>query len=142
NPYIAGNPVSGQEMFFGRADVFEWVRGALIGQHRDNVIVLYGQPRTGKTSTLYQMKRRLGERYVSIFVDLHGLALESFDTFLWELANHIVRSLARDYRITLAPTEMSEFRGAARQAFEDRFLNGLWLALGDRHLLLMFDEAI
>jgi hypothetical protein len=51
NPYIAGNPVTGPEMFFGREDVFEFVRQTLIGQHRNNVIVLYGQRRTGKTST-------------------------------------------------------------------------------------------
>ena len=50
NPYIAGNPVTSAEMFFGRADVFAFVQQALIGKHRDNVIILYGQRRTGETS--------------------------------------------------------------------------------------------
>ena len=82
NPYIAGNPVTGTEMFFGREDIFEFVRQTLIGRHRDNsAIVLYGQRRTGKTSVLYQMRSQLDPRYLCIFVDLHGFALESLRGF-------------------------------------------------------------
>ena len=40
NPYVAGSPVSRPEMFFGREDVFEFVRGAFVGQQQDNVLVL------------------------------------------------------------------------------------------------------
>src|SRR5262245_32130982 len=96
NPYIAGNPVTGTEMFFGREDVFRFVRGALMGRHRDNPIVLYGQRRTGKTSVLSQMERHLGSAYVCVLVDLHGLALEGVAGFLWELANAIARTLRRE----------------------------------------------
>jgi AAA+ ATPase superfamily predicted ATPase len=63
NPYIAGSPVTGTEMFFGREDVFSFVRRNLTGRHRDTPIVLYGQRRTGKTSVLYQMSRHLDPRY-------------------------------------------------------------------------------
>jgi tetratricopeptide (TPR) repeat protein len=142
NPYIAGNPVSGPEMFFGRDDVFEWLRAVLRGRHRDNAIALYGQPRTGKTSTLYQLKHRLGERYVSVFVDLHGLALESFDGFLWELTNSIARSLAQDYGLSVPRLSSTEFKQAPREAFEDVFLGSLWTAVGHRHVVLMIDEAL
>lgn len=142
NPYIAGNPITGAEMFFGRQDVFVFIQQALIGKHRDNVIVLYGQRRTGKTSALYQMPRRLGPRYVSIFIDLHGLALEGLDGFLWELANSIARGLRREYRIELAPLARDAFRANPRHAFENEFLPRVWAALGERHLLLMLDEAI
>lgn len=142
NPYIAGNPITGAEMFFGRQDVFVFIQQALIGKHRDNVIVLYGQRRTGKTSALYQMPRRLGPRYVSIFIDLHGLALEGLDSFLWELANSIARGLRREYRIELVPLARDAFRANPRHAFENEFLPRVWAALGERHLLLMLDEAI
>ena len=93
NPYIAGNPVTGSEMFFGREDVFQFIRQTLIGQHRDNVIVLYGQRRTGKTSVLYQMRSHVDARYLCIFMDMHGFALEGLGGFLWDLANHILRIL-------------------------------------------------
>lgn len=142
NPYIAGNPVTNAEMFFGRADVFAFVREALIGRHRDNVIILYGQRRTGKTSTLYQMHRQLGERYVCVLLDLHGLAMEGLDGFLWELANSIVRALRRDHRIELPAPSRALFQPDPRSFFENEFLNQVWRALDNRHLLLMLDEAI
>src|SRR5438128_878710 len=99
NPYIAGSPVTVSEMFFGRADVFDFVRQALVGRHRDNVIVLYGQRRTGKTSILYQLQRQLGPRYVCAFIVLHALALDSLGGALWELATSIIRVLRREHQI-------------------------------------------
>ncbi len=142
NPYIAGNPVTGSAMFFGREDVFEFVRRTLTGQHRDNVLVLYGQRRSGKTSVLYQMHRYLDDRYLCVFVDLHGLALEGLGGFLWELANHIVRVLRRDYQVNLPRMDRSAFLADPRASFENEFLNSLWSIIGERHLLLMLDEAV
>jgi hypothetical protein len=142
NPYIAGNPVTGTEMFFGREDVFTFIREALTGRHRDNVIVLYGQRRTGKTSVLYQMRHHLDPRYLCIFVDLHGLALEGLGGFLWELANYIQRTLRREYDIGLPPLNHADFEADPRSAFGNDFLNAVWSAIGDCHILLMLDEAI
>lgn len=142
NPYIAGSPVTSPEMFFGRDDVFAFIRQALTGKHQDNIIVLYGQRRTGKTSVLYQMHRYLDPRYLPVFIDLHGMALEGLGGLLWELANLIQRSLRRDYKIELPRLNRAEFMGDPRAAFENDFLGQVWSALGDRHLLLMLDEAI
>ena len=142
NPYIAGNPVTGEEMFFGREDIFQFIRQTLTGKHRDQVIVLYGQRRTGKTSILYQLHRRLDTRYLCIFVDLHGLFMENEGTFLWELANQIRRVLARDHGIVLATLDRSAFEADARSYFANDFLDQAWQAVGDRHILLMIDEAV
>jgi hypothetical protein len=101
NPYIAGNPVTGSAMFFGRNDVFDFVRNNLIGQHQDNILVLHGQRRTGKTSVLYQMHRFLDPSYVPILVDMQGMTLEGIDGFLWELAYTIQRGLRRPHGIRL-----------------------------------------
>src|SRR3989304_2536530 len=119
NPYIAGSPVSGSEMFLGREDVFAFIREALTGRHRDNVIVLCGQRRTGKTSVLYQMSRHLDERYLCIFIDLHGLALEGLGGFVWELANSIARTLRRDYKIELPRLNRADFMADPRSSFEN-----------------------
>jgi len=142
NPYIAGSPVTGPEMFFGREDVFTFIRQALIGKHRDNIIVLYGQRRTGKTSTLYQLPSCLGPHYLCVFVDLQALHLEGIDGFLWELANHIQRVLRREHQIELPDLERREFMADARNFFQYKFLDQVWSAIGERHLLLMLDEAI
>jgi AAA+ ATPase superfamily predicted ATPase len=137
NPYIAGNPVKGSDMFFGREDVFLFVRQALIGRHRDNVIVLYGQRRTGKTSVLYQMHRHLEARYLCVFVDLHSFSLEGLSGFLWELANQVARVLHRNYQIDLPSLNRSDFLVDPRNAFEEEFLNIVLSTIGDHHLLLM-----
>ncbi|HEY1410464.1 MAG TPA: two-component regulator propeller domain-containing protein [Promineifilum sp.] len=142
NPYIAGNPVTGEEMFFGRQDVFNFIRQSLIGQHRDQVIVLYGQRRTGKTSILYQMHRNIDPRYLCIFVDLHGLSMESEATFLWELASQIRRVLRRDFGIELPQLDRNVVQADPRDYFSNEFLDQALLTLGDRHILLMMDEAV
>ena len=84
NPYIAGSPVTGTEMFYGREDVFSFIQRNLIGRHRDTPIVLYGQRRTGKTSVLYQLHRHLDPSYRCIFIDLHGLNLNGWVICCWE----------------------------------------------------------
>jgi hypothetical protein len=143
NPYIAGAPIKGKTMFFGRDDIFEKVRARLVGQHQDNVVVIYGQRRTGKTSVLYQMGRRLNEeerRYAAVLVDLQGAALASMDNFLWELARTIQRALRRDYQVH-SSVDDAAFQADARSAFRDSFLPALRQAIGERRLLLMFDEA-
>jgi hypothetical protein len=142
NPYIAGSPVSGTEMFFGRGDVFDFGKGALSGRHRDNVIVLYGQRRTGKTSVLYQMSRRLDARYLCIFVDLHSLALDGLQGFLWELASTMVRVLRREHGVEMPRPRRADFEDDPRGAFAGDFLDHVCAAIGDRHVLLMLDEVI
>ena len=145
NPYIAGSPIKGQEMFFGRDDIFEKVRAHLVGEHQDNPIVIYGQRRTGKTSVLYQMGRRLNEyageeRYVAVLVDLHRLKLKGLDNFLLELVHTIWQKLCRDYQ--LEHLEADAFKNDARHTFRGDFLPAVRMALGGRCLLLMFDEAM
>jgi WD40 repeat protein len=142
NPYIAGNPVTSPEMFFGREDIFQFIRQNLTGKHRDNAIVLSGQRRTGKTSVLYQMHAHLDPHYLCIFIDIHGFALEGLGGFLWELANEIVRALRRGYQIELPRPNRPEFMADPRNFFENEFLNQVWSVCGDRHVLLMLDESI
>ncbi len=78
NPYIVGKPVTTEQMFFGREDVFDFVRHNLTGEHRDNVLMLYGQRRTGKTSVLEQMSRHIERRYVCVLVSFHMFFRDEF----------------------------------------------------------------
>jgi len=141
NPYIAGSPVTGTDMFFGRDDVFDVVRRSLVGRHRDNGVVLYGARRTGKTSLLYQIERRLSDTYACVLIDLHGLALKSFSGFLWELANAISRTLKRTHDVEVSCPSREAMDADARELFCDTFLSDVQRALGDRRLLLLLDEA-
>jgi outer membrane protein assembly factor BamB len=142
NPYIAGSPVTGTEMFFGREDVFSFVRRNLTGRHRDTPIVLYGQRRTGKTSVLYQMHRHLDPRYRCIFIDLHGLNLNRMENLLWGLAASIRRGLQRDHQLNVAIPDRATFSANPHAAFETAFLDAVWSILGEDHLVLMIDEVV
>lgn len=141
NPYIAGNPITGTEMFFGRQDVFRFVRETLVGRYQDNAIVLYGGRRTGKTTVLYQMGRHLAPRYVPVFVDLQGISLQGLGEMLWGIARQIARTLRRQKGIRLNIPPRDEFASDPGGCFCDNFLDPVLEALGDDHLLLMLDEA-
>lgn len=143
NPYIAGSPVKDSAMFFGREDVYAWLRQHLRGEYQDNVIVLFGERRSGKTSVLYQMKSQLGdERYVPVLLDLQGMGLEGVDGFLWEVARKIVLSLRGVEGVPLLDRpNRQDFEQNPQHYFEDVFLPPIIAALGKRRLLLMFDEA-
>ncbi len=75
NPYIVGNPIKSREMFFGREDDFQFV-ARKIGEGRSNQIaVLCGERRSGKTSILFQiLGGRLGGSFLPILIDMQMLA--------------------------------------------------------------------
>lgn len=143
NPYIAGSPVKDAAMFFGREDVYAWLRQHLRGAYQHNAIVLYGERRSGKTSVLYQMKDKLGDPlYIPVLLDLQGMGLEGIDGFLWEVARKIVLALRGVEGFPpLERPARQDFERNPRQQFEDVFLPPVIEALGQRSLLLMFDEA-
>lgn len=58
SPYIVGNPVDREEMFFGREDVLDRIKRQLGSSANANVILLEGNRRTGKTSILRQLQKR------------------------------------------------------------------------------------
>jgi hypothetical protein len=143
NPYIAGSPVKDAAMFFGREDVFAWLRQHLRGAYQDNPIVLYGERRSGKTSVLYQMKDRLDDdHYLPVLLDLQGMGLEGLDGFLWEVARRIVLTLRSLEGIPpLERPARQDFEANPRHQFEEVFLPSVVSAIGQRSILLMFDEA-
>jgi hypothetical protein len=143
NPYIAGSPVTGTEMFYGREDVFSFIRRNLIGRHRDTPVVLYGQRRTGKTSVLYQLHRYLDPKYRCVFIDLHGLNLDGMGNLLLGIASSISRGLRHDHQLKVSVPDRFSFLTDPQQTFEAAFLDELWSALGDEdHLVLMMDEVV
>src|SRR5512137_3035542 len=75
NPYIVGNPIKSREMFFGREDDFQFV-AKKIGEGRSNqIIVLCGERRSGKTSILFQiLGGRLGPSFLPVLIDMQMLA--------------------------------------------------------------------
>ncbi len=95
NPYVAGAPVTDQRMFFGREDVFTWIEQNIEGQLSDNMLVIHGQRRVGKTSVLKQLGNYISNQYIPVFFDLQGRTHTTINKFLYRLAREIVRTLTR-----------------------------------------------
>jgi len=138
-PYVTGTPLRSGEMFVGRQDVFEFVQERLVGAYQNNVIVLHGQRRTGKTSILYRLQQLLAGTHVAVLVDMQGLAARGTADFLYALSDDIVYTL-ENQNIDLDLPERAEYQEAPEFTFRSRFLRQVTGELDSRNLLLMFDE--
>lgn len=139
NPYIAGAPVTEAGMLFGREDVFNWIQHSLPGRYVDHILVIHGQRRVGKTSVLKQLPHRMPDRYIPVFFDLQGRTHTTLERFLWWLAREITRVLKQDRDIVFPMPKGEEFTQDT-DYLESTFLPSLNIHLGDRNLLLTFDE--
>lgn len=144
-PYVTGMPLKTDHLFVGRADVFAYIQEHLFGAYQNNVIVLHGQRRTGKTSILYRLKKVLADTHICVLVDMQGKAARGTLDFLYSLADDIVYALD-DHDIAVALPARSDFAESPEFVFRSRFLRSVAEALPvgadgqPRHLLLMFDE--
>ncbi|MFH1084459.1 MAG: HEAT repeat domain-containing protein [Chloroflexota bacterium] len=140
SPYIVGMPVKAAAMFFGRADVFDWIRENVSTVHQEQPLLLYGERRMGKTSVLYQLLRQPPTpQHLCLLFDLqlYGYAKTTAE-LLFELTSAIALRLLRE-RLPVAAPERAAFQADAFGAFR-RFCDGLEDILGDRRVLVMMDE--
>ena len=78
NPYISGEPVRREEMFYGRRDLLNRIVATL----HNNSIMIHGERRIGKTTLLYQLTNALRQVqdaeywFVPVLIDLEGTAEE------------------------------------------------------------------
>lgn len=134
NPYVVGRPLLLEDPFYGRQELFADLRGQLEGRHQDNVVVIIGQRRMGKTSVLRRLPKVLGDRYLPVLIDLQGLLAESEEDFFHELAVIVNEQLVRQ-GFEQSPIEgFDENPGRAFRLFLQSWTNE------DRRLLLAFDE--
>jgi hypothetical protein len=141
NPYIAGSPVRDPAMFFGRESLFEVIHQNLVKATPARIVVLHGQRRIGKTSTLYQLAFHVPERYIPVLLDLQGMSLDGMASLLWEMMQVIRRSIKRTADVTTAMQDRQAWF-AAPQSSARSFFTHVQELVGDRHLVLMFDETM
>ena len=95
NPYIVGNPIKSEKMFYGRDDDFQFIKTKLEDGKKSYIIVLCGERRSGKTSILFQiLSGRLGENFIPVLVDMQTMAglkneLEFFEKFAQETSKSL-----------------------------------------------------
>ena len=85
NPYVVGRPLTGasSSLYVGREDLFAWLAENLDVAGPPNALLLYGERRIGKTSTLYQLvegprgrllREGAARRLWPAYIDLQRLA--------------------------------------------------------------------
>ncbi len=140
NPYVVGTPLkTGSPLFFGREDVVKFIQTNLGALHRNN-LVLIGQRRTGKTSLLKQLPARLWDDILPIYLDGQTLGLDpGMPNFFLNLATEITFAI-EDRGLAIDPPTLEDFQNSPANVFEHNFLPRVRQLIGDRHLLIMFDE--
>jgi photosystem II stability/assembly factor-like uncharacterized protein len=139
NPYVVGRPLLEADFFMGRRQLFREVASALRGAHQDNVVVLIGQRRMGKTSILRRLPRHLGDAYMPVLIDLQGLLSTGEAAFFCEIAEIIYDELVF-YGCEVTEPSRQELERDPGGYFRRHFLAEVCRGLGSRRLLLLFDE--
>lgn len=132
NPYIL-TPLTDGVGFYGRDAVLKFVRNTLSAPYQ-NVIVLFGQRRIGKTSVLHQLMQpgQEPQGFRPVYFDLQGRAQHRMDQVLYGLAREIARALGVPIPPRAAFTEDSYFKYG--------FLPEVYEALEGDRLLVLVDE--
>ncbi|UCG52142.1 MAG: PEGA domain-containing protein [Candidatus Latescibacterota bacterium] len=139
NPYIVGNPIKDQRMFFGREDDFKYIRRKVTGGKKGGLLVLCGSRRSGKTSILFQiMNGRLGEDFLPALIDMQAMTVESDLDFLIKLAQAIIDTID-DPEISLEKDFLAKRGEGSLVAFQS-LIGKINQRLEGRKLVLMFDE--
>jgi tetratricopeptide (TPR) repeat protein len=134
NPYVIGVPLTDAAAFYGRQDFFHFIRDVLDAEQQ-NVIVLYGQRRIGKTSVLHQAAQWLRDQggWSPVYFDLQGKERLRLGEVLANLAQTIARRLSLDKPDATLFDEEGHY-------FSDHFLPQAFSRLEHRRLVLLFDE--
>ncbi len=150
NPYVVGKPLTAasESLYMGREDVFMWIEENLLGKTQPHTLILYGQRRMGKTSTLYQLvggkrgqtiRQYPGYPIYPVYIDLQRLAGYETKGFFDRLSHEIGRALDKRNIDVVVPEKWSD-GGALYREF-DMFLDQVEDALPENGLLvIILDE--
>ena len=142
NPYSPGMPLRhNSQVFYGREDLFEFIRENTGSGSQRNVLILIGQRRTGKTSVLLQLDRHISKDQFPIYVDCQSLGVSpGMPAFFHDLAWTVAESLAaKDLDISVPKPSDWQIDPAGK--FQREFIPEVQKLLPDKtKLLLVFDE--
>ncbi len=134
NPYIVNRPIRKTENFFGRQALFDFIKFSLEDQQQ--IILLEGQRRIGKSSILLQIPQRITlNNFVYVLFDLHDKISQPLPIILEELAKTIISSLG----LALVGPSAGEIHRDGYGTFEN-FLAEVNHHLDGKNLVLLLDE--
>jgi formylglycine-generating enzyme required for sulfatase activity len=135
NPYCTGRPIQSPEMFFGRNDVLERIKQRL---GPNNIIILYGQRRTGKTSTLFQLKNVVyKDTAVPVFLTMQSMLGSDRSFFFFRTAREIYDAIR--YMTDISAPNIDDYKSDPQYAFE-LFIKKATMKVKEKPIILMIDE--
>lgn len=142
NPYLPGTPLrSNSRLFYGREQLFSFIADNAGGWSQRNVLILIGQRRTGKTSTLLRLGQHLPDDLLPVYIDCQSLGVSPgmgalFHDLSWLVSDAL--SL-RDIDIEVPPPDVWQVDPTGE--FQRRFIPAVKALLpAGTTLLLVFDE--
>ncbi len=142
NPYLPGTPLrSNSRLFYGREQLFSFIADNAGGWSQRNVLILIGQRRTGKTSTLLRLGQHLPDDLLPVYIDCQSLGVSPgmgalFHDMAWLISDALN---LRDIEIEVPPPEVWQTDPTGE--FQRRFIPKVKSLLPpDTTLLLVFDE--
>ena len=146
NPYIVGAPIDKPELFVGRESLFEFIKDNL--KDNQQVILLHGQRRIGKSSVLRQIRNKvnLDHEFVFVLSDFQHKSQWSLHEIVDGLAKEIVKKLIVEKLIDnpdqINQTFLDNLEKDLKQdgvKFRE-FLDQVCEKFGDKKLVLLLDE--
>jgi AAA+ ATPase superfamily predicted ATPase len=139
NPYIVGNPIKTEKMFYGREDDFEYIRRKLESGGRSYIIVLSGERRSGKTSILFQiLNGRLGADFIPILIDMQTMAgLKNESEFFEKFALETIRNLDESLK---QKKYVFDSKDASPYKIFTALLNDIHAVYPQKKILFLIDE--
>lgn len=140
NPYIIGRPIGYRESLFGRESIFKLVQENL--QQSQQLLLLYGQRRIGKSSIILSIPQQLAElvevnEFVFVTFNLSFYSQQPWSSILAALAQAIVDNLELETSISPPTTTELELE---INIFERQFLPQVYQQLENKNLVLLLDE--
>jgi ABC-type branched-subunit amino acid transport system substrate-binding protein len=141
NPYITGVPIRDPNKFFGRKHEFSDINDSL--QNNEQLILLYGQRRIGKSSVIEQIPKKLStNEFVFISFDFNSLDFNdeenlSTQKILSLIAIGIIENLETNKQVL---SHLAENIPTNIEIFSREFLPTVYQQLGNKKLVLLWDE--
>lgn len=139
-PYHSGTPTSDEKMFYGRDEDRKLLAQLLSSSvtNANRVVMLIGQRRSGKTSLMLQLGRRLTP-HIPVFLDVQSLSLsKDTDSLLMHMAIKIHDTL-EERSVDLPRIDEQGFVEDSRNAL-DCYLELIMQKLDGVRLILLIDE--
>jgi hypothetical protein len=141
NPYIIGRPIYEPNLFYGREELFEFIRVNL--HQKSRVILLHGQRRIGKSSSLVQIPKSLRlEKFVFVNLSLEGKSHKNVGEVLHEISEDIKDFLTSELDIHIGEDKVPLQENFIEDPgiFSDCFLRNVFDVLQKCSLVLLLDE--